>query len=262
LNDPKPLKLEEALKEIRENVKELRRKLGLRVSLSRVLAVLSDYPCMARCLAELKPRSRDLVDHYYLERHEFVRRLLLDSLRLRLLEEGFQIPIKAENHSESGTGDIDLEYNHLGVAVSVDSFRIRLEVKGGVRFPISQLLRYLLDANAVTLCLAGKGEAVTITRSEAKPLIEHLLKIVSAKLSLLIKGDETRIPGPWCSGCPIECEHARPQKNHRPNLNDEFVAPLGNWNKAIEQAVEQVVGLIKKVENTRKKLEQKSTLAR
>ncbi|RLG63212.1 hypothetical protein DRO02_07015, partial [archaeon] len=118
-----------------------------------------------------------------------------------------------------------------------------------------------LDANAVTLCLAGKGEAVTITRSEAKPLIDHLLKIVSAKLSLLIKGDETRIPGPWCSGCPIECEHARPQKNHRPNLNDEFVAPLGNWNKAIEQAVEQVVGLIKKVENTRKKLEQKSTLA-
>ena len=261
MNDPKPLKLEEALKEIRENVKELRRKLGLRVSLSRVLAVLSDYPCMARCLSELKPRPWKHVDQYYLERHEFVRRLLLDTLRLRLLKEGFKVSLKAENQGECGKGDIDLEYTHLGVTVSVNSFKIRVEVKGGVRFPIAQLLRYLLDANAVVVCLAGRSEAVTLTRSDAKPLIELLLKVITDKLRLLIKGDETRIPGPWCHGCPLECEYAKPPTNHRPDLDGEFVAALKNWERAIEQTVEQVIDLLKKVEKTNEKFRRPKLVA-
>jgi len=256
------MKLEELLKELRTSAEELRRRFGLRVSVSRILAVLSDYPCMARCLAELKPRPRDLVDHYYLERHEFVRRLLLDSLRLRLLDEGFKVSLRAENHAEYGTGDIDLEYSNFGVTVSLDNFRIRLEVKGGVRFPIAQVIRYLLDANVIVLCLAGRGEAVTITRSEARPLIDHLLKNVLAKLKLLIEGDQTKISGPWCSGCPVKCEFARPQKNHKPNLKDEFALSIRNWGEAIDKAVEQVIELLRKVEKTQQKLLIKSASAR
>ena len=247
--------LERAVDELKKLAKELTGRLGLRASFSRVLAVLSDYPCMAKCLIELKPGPREPVDQYYLERHEFVRKLLLDALRLRLLEEGFNVSLKAENRDECGKGDIDLEYTHLGVTVSVNSFRIRVEVKGGVRFPIAQLLRYLLDVNAVVACLAGRGEAVTVTRSEAKPLIELLLNTITAKLKLLIEGDEMRIPGPWCRGCPLECQCAKPPTNHRPDLDSEFVAAIKNWRKAIEQTVEQVIDLLKKVEKTRETLQ-------
>jgi len=241
------LESERAIDELKRLAKELTGRLGLRASLSRVLAVLSDYPCMARCLIELKPGPREPVDQYYLERHEFVRKLLLDALRLRLLEEGFKVSLKAENRDECGKGDIDLEYTHLGVTVSVNSFRIRVEVKGGVRFPIAQLLRYLLDVDAVVLCLAGRGEAVTLTRNDAKQLIELLLRTITAKLKLLIEGDEARIPGPWCHGCPLECQYAKPLTNHRPDLDCEFVATLKNWRRAIEQTVEHVIDLLKRV---------------
>jgi len=249
------LELENAIEKLKKLTEEFMRRFGLQVSLSRVLAALSDYPCIARCLVELKPRPQKPVDHYYLERHEFVRRLLLDTLRIGILKEGFRVSLKAENQEECGKGDIDLEYTHLGVTVSVNSFRIRVEVKGGVRFPIAQLLRYLLDVNAVVACLAGRGEAVTLTRSDAKPLIELLLRTVTAKLKLLIEGDETRIPGPWCRGCPLECQHAKPPTNHRPDLDNEFVAAIKNWKKAIEQTVEQVIDLLKKMEKTREKLQ-------
>ena len=246
-SDPEFHELESAVEKLKRLTEEFTGRFGLQVSLSRILAVLSDYPCIARCLVELKPRPREPVDHYYLERHEFVRRLLLDTLRIRLLKEGFRVSLKAENQEECGKGDIDLEYTHLGVTVSVNSFRIRVEVKGGVRFPIAQLLRYLLDVNAVVLCLAGRGEAVTLTRNDAKQLIELLLRTITAKLKLLIEGDEARIPGPWCHGCPLECQYAKPPTSHRPDLDCEFVATLKNWRRAIEQTVEHVIDLLKRV---------------
>ena len=49
------LESERAIDELKRLAKELTGRLSLRASLSRVLTVLSDYPCMARCLIELKP---------------------------------------------------------------------------------------------------------------------------------------------------------------------------------------------------------------
>jgi len=250
--------LEEVLKELKESAKKFEERFGLRVSFSRTLSILMNYPCILRCLAELelKPQSQ-LVDTYYLERHEFVRKLLLDALRLQLLEEGFRIQLNSENHADCSTGDIDLKHDHISTTLSINGLRIRVEVKGGIGFSITQILRHLLDANAVVLCLAGRGEAITITKSEAKPLIEYVLKIIKGKLKRLIEGDTTRIPGPWCHGCSIKCEHAKPQRNRKPSLSSEFVKTIQNWDKAIEQTVQQVIDLLRKMKEP-KELELKS----
>lgn len=248
-------------KELRILAKEFKKKFNIQVSFPRLLAVLTDYPCMRRCLIELRYRPYINIDHYYLERHEFVRKLLLDTLRLRLLEKGYRVSLKAEKHSECGSGDIDLEYdsNNFSVTLSVNSFKIRLEVKGGAKFSIAQLFRYLLDSDAVVVCMAGRGSALTLTKRDAKPIIEHLLNTVVGKLRQLINGDETRIPGPWCQGCLAECDYAKPQTDHMLDLNNEFVITVRNWGRAIEQTVEQVIELLKKVERERVVLERETT---
>lgn len=248
--------MEELLNELRENVKKLKKRLGLRAPLSRVLAVLIEFPCPARCLAELRPRSQGSIDRFYLERHEYIRRLLVTHLYLRLRKEGLDVSIKAENRGEYGTGDVDIEYNRTGVDLSINSFRLRIEVKGGESFAIDQILRYLLDANAVILCLAGKGKAITVTRSKVKPLLEFQLTNALESLKLLLNGDESPLPGTWCTGCPVACPHAKPitSTNHEPDLNGEFVATAARWGKAVEEAVNQAIELLKKVRKTDEKL--------
>jgi len=252
--------LDKTRKELRILAKEFKKRFSTQVSFPRLLSVLTDYPCMRRCLVELRCRPYIRIDHYYLERHEFVRKLLLDTLRLRLLEKGYGVSLKAEKHSECGSGDIDLEYdnNNFRVTLSVNSFKIRLEVKGGAKFSISQLFRYLLDSDAVVVCMAGRGSALTLTKRDAKPIIEYLLNIVVGKLRQLIDGDETRIPGPWCQGCLAECDYAKPQTDHMLDLNNEFVITVRNWSRAIEQAVEQVIELLKKAEKEKAVLETKT----
>jgi len=246
--------MEPLLKELQLKTEELRKKLRIRASNSRILSVLIDYPCLQRCLSELRPRSHELLDQYYLERHEFVRKLLVDLLLLRLREEGFQelLP-KIENRGQYGCGDVDVEYNHMGLDIPANGFKIRIEIKGGVRFAVSQLLKYLLDANAVVLCRAGKGDAVTITRSDAKDLLTLMLKIVISKLDLLLNGNNNiRITGPWCHGCPSECPFRRAPVNHDVDLANEFAEAIKYWPKAIEEAVKQVIDLLKKIKKTQK----------
>jgi len=256
LDGSNPRTMEEMLEEFREGVKELRKKFGLRVSLPRVLAVLIEFPCPARCLAELKPKPQRPIDHFYLGRHEYIRRLLIAHLRLRLKKEGFDVSVRAENKGEYGTGDVDIEYNRTSVDLSIRSFKLRIEVKGGEGFAIDQVLRYLLDANAVILCLAGKGHAITISRSKVKPLLEFQLMIALENLKHLLDGDKSLLPGRWCTGCPVVCPYARPITSikHEPDLNGEFVEKATKWRKAIEETVNQAVELLKKVRKTDEKL--------
>ena len=60
----------------------------------------------------------------------------------------------------------------------------------------------------------------------------------------------------WCTGCPVVCPYARPITSikHEPDLNGEFVEKATRWRKAIEEAVNQAVELLKKVRKTDEKL--------
>ena len=234
-----------------EGAQRLRDVLGSKFSTAKLVGVLSDYPCPSRCADELTHSHHRNIDRYYSVRHGFLQRVLLDELRLRLRRDGFNLKIAAENELAFGHGDIDVVLIDGNGGVSFNGFTVRTELKGGHTFEFPQLIRYLMDVDAVVVTLAGRGKAFAVRKRDVKDLVEFTMGLYARKLETLIQDRKERIPGPWCRGCMVECPHSLPEPAHTVNFDLEFVAQSPNWVSAVEDTCEKIVGLLVEVRNSK-----------
>lgn len=234
-----------------DGAQRLRDLLGSNFSTAKLVGVLSDYPCPSRCADELTHSHRRNIDRYYSVRHSFLQRVLLDELRLRLRREGFNVRIAAENDLTFGHGDLDVVVLDGSGGVSFNGLTIRTELKGGPTFDFAQLIRYLMDVDAVVVALAGRGSAFAVRKSDVKELVDFTMSLYARKLDTLVEDREERIPGPWCAGCMVECPHSVRDSAHAVNFDREFVAQAANWVGAVEDACEKTVGLLVEVRNSK-----------
>jgi hypothetical protein len=214
-----------------------------RPSEARLLGALLEFPCPARLHAELTSSSWKEIDRLYSERHDFIRRLLIDHLRSRLGPLNADLSIEAEHASNTGKVDIALETMPAESQVR-PPLKIHIEIKGGRNFQMAQLIRYLWNSDAVILCLAGSGKAFTIRKQDARGFLDFLEEVLSAKMKLLEQDTGTRIAGPWCRGCTVACPHAKKEFPRSLDFQKDLVEPLTNWSKAIDKTVTQVIQLL------------------
>jgi len=224
---------------------QVKERYGIRVSLARFLSVLAQYPCIPRCLHELTPNgNRESIDVFYLDRHNFLVRFLVNRLAIRLKKEGIKAEIRSESKTRSGAGDVDV------IPEDPPSLTVRIEVKGGQGIGIDQILRYLAENSVLILCLAGRGEALLINRNQLTELLNEYLKTLIERANSLLDGVDEKLVGPWCAGCPLRCPHAHNRSKHRPDLWEEFILQNKNWMKAINKTIDLVVELLKQARKT------------
>jgi hypothetical protein len=226
-------------------VSSLNEKLGIKASVPKLMAVLQEFPCQVRTKNELAKPTYAAIDQYYALRHDYLRRLIMDALVLALQNNGYRISLYAENRTAFGTGDVDLRVRDSIIELTSQTVRVRIEVKGG-NFSIDQIARYLLDADHVVVCLAGRGSAFTISRADVEQLLSFTAPLYRRKAEMLPTIDDIkdRIPGPWCRGCRVSCPHALPEHVHQTNLDKEFVKAAKTWAAAIEDTVRRTVSLL------------------
>lgn len=228
---------------------QVKRKYGVRASLSRFISVLSEYPCPARCLQELTPNGEaNEIDYFHIERHKYLVTMFVNKLIYELWKRGLDADVICENKERTGRGDVDVRPR------SNPSMKIRVEIKGGKSVGIGQIFRYIADASALVLCLPSRGDAIPINHSQLSSQAHYHLKTIAEKAEMLLNGGaNTRVPGPWCSGCKLDCDfsHGRnSEKENNTDLRQEFLKSSENWGKSIDKAVELVVDLIDKAEKT------------
>lgn len=154
------MQLDECISRLRNSWKKFCKDLGLNVSFLRTVSVAMKYPCLKRCMHELTSYSSKHIDSFYTERHSFLQRLLIDALRERLEKEGITVKLEAEVISTAGRVDVAVSITGEGVKLNIGNKTVRIEIKGGTNFEISQLIRYLLDADLLVVCLAGRGQSI------------------------------------------------------------------------------------------------------
>lgn len=208
---------------------------------ARILAMLMEIPCPARCKNELGSSHFKQVEPYYLERHEFIRRLLVDVLLSRLRETGVEASMVGESRTRFGHGDIDVFAGEGTLEPDGGRLCIRIEVKGGSNFSISQVFRHLLDVDAVVVCLGGAGAAFAITRKQAAELLTLMEEVYTKKLGAIGAEKAEKISGPWCEGCRVECTYAQHERTYPLNYEEAFESSMDQWRKAICQAVDLVI---------------------
>jgi len=229
---------------LRKAIEELKQALSTNASFAKILGIAAQHPCPRRCIEELTAYSGNKVDEFYYERHEYIRRLLVDALLVALENSGFNVNIKAENRTTFGTGDVDIEVLSSVIEVRCRDIKVRIEIKGGSAFDIGQIVRYLMDVDAVVLCLAGRGTAFSITRKQATQLLDFVTDVYKRKLGSLDKWKDVLVQGPWCLGCPVDCQYSKSGHSHEVDFQREFVESIPKWGSAISRAVELCVQLL------------------
>jgi hypothetical protein len=238
-------KIDDAMTILEEGAVQLRAKIGRDLSLPAILAILSKYPCPDRCFHSLTHEERPLIDPFYSERHRYLQRILLDRLRIRLSIAGVTARLAAEHNIRAGKGDVDVIVTGSGVELRARGVVVRIELKTGSNFDISQIVRYLADVDAVVACLCGRGQAVVLKRTGVEEHIAVIMSTNAVKLRSLLVDSSDRIPGPWCFGCPVSgCPERKDSTPHEVDFQSEFQAPIGKWIEAIDAAIEKTIGLL------------------
>ena len=234
---------------LRGKAEELRSKLGGRVSMARLLAVVADVPCPSRCVADLSHPVYGNIDSFYNTRHEFLRTLLTQSLWLELRAAGWKARLAAEGATTFAHGDIDIRVTRSAIDISTLDYRVVLEIKGGKHMNINQCFRTLADedVDAVVVMMAARGAdgVFSITRNQAKGLLAYVADTYSKKMETLIENSSELLDGPWCAGCQIQrCTYSRPARDHKLNFEREFVTTLPALPEAIDKATHVVLELL------------------
>lgn len=236
--------------EIGRNVEELRDRIGKDISLAAILSILGKYPCPDRCFHALSETERPTIDPFYSERHRYLQRLLIDRLRIKLTDAGIRARLAAEHDLGIGKGDVDVIVTPTGVELRTKAAVVRIELKTGSNFDLSQVIRYLVDVDAVVVSLCGRGQAVALKKSGTEEHISSLMGTYADKLQSLLKDHSERVQGPWCSGCPVDCPNKRPAFIHEVNFQTELQAPIGKWTAAIDDAISKTILLLKELSAT------------
>ena len=245
---PEGDEISQTMTAMEDAAKELCARTGRSVSLAAVMSILAKYPCPARCFHGLSHQERGTIDPFYSERHRYLQRLLVDRLRVGLADAGIKVRLVAEHAIRVGRGDVDVIATRSGVELKSLGIVIRIELKTGSNFEIAQTIRYLVDVDGVVTCIAGRGEAIVVKRSDASDHVESVMLTYARKLQDLLKDSTERIAGPWCSGCPItDCSYRTDQFNHRVNFEKEFRAPISGWIAAIDDAIKKTIGLLEEL---------------
>lgn len=227
---------------------QLRARTGRDLSLAAIMSVLGKYPCPNRCFIALSKNEYSRVDQFYSERHRYLQRLLVDRLRIQLLKTGVRARLAAEQDLRTGKGDVDVMATGSGVEVRGFGVVVRLELKGGSNFDISQVIRYLVDADAVVVALCARGRALVVRSTDATRHIESVISTLNDKLQSLLIDSSERITGPWCAGCPVlDCPDRKQERVHQVDFETEFQLPLSNWIAAIDDAIGKTLGLLEQL---------------
>lgn len=230
---------------LKESVDKLSKKTGHDYSFIRLIKASLEFPCPSRCISEAEGKFHSKkIDPFYSQRHNFIKRLLIDNIQARLYSLGLISIISSESQTIHGRGDIDIDSTGSNIDLASKNLKIRVELKGGDSFSLEQIFRYLFDFDVVIVCLAGSGRVFKINKDASTEFLRFFQESISKKIEFMMNNSTLTTLGPWCVGCELACPHSKKEHYWSANFQKELVSPLNNWPRAIKQTVNEVISTI------------------
>jgi len=212
-----------SLPEIRREYLQLTQELSDRsnnASRARVEAILSSTICERLSSYMISNDKRHLegprFDPYYSEKHEMTKRKFVDRMKTRLSELGkeAQFLVQTEEPSDFGRSDlVIINGNQLKIS-AMGGRAVRVELKASRGLDLSQIERYLLNAETLLLVRVMTGHVARLSPNKLSAFLEESLRDLSRKAKRLIDGRQFLIPGQECHKCPIkECNHNKSRQS-------------------------------------------------
>ena len=214
-----------------------RDKLSLKASNAKMISILHQFPCLLKCVHDIRVSQYGDIDPLYLQKHDYVKKRLIDAIVRKFSN---KLAISSEEKIDNGTIDICI-YSDKIICINKEKKRVGIEVKSGRTIDLFQIERYLCQLDILIVVRVPTQEVTKISQKDiSQELITNnfltIQKIRQIKEQGLIK-----VKGEWCRGCTALCQHKRAGHITKTNgsLRDysEFIK---NVNIVTEKVIRQL----------------------
>jgi hypothetical protein len=194
-----------ANQELVNGIENLKSNLGTRASNAKILSIVHGCPCPMKCVNDIKNNDyRNDIDRLYIERHEYVRKKIIDAIQLNF---GRSTTIKSEHKINNGTLDIVILYDKI--ILNYHEKSLCIEIKSGRSIDLFQIERYLYESYVLIVVRVPTRDVVPIHQTNiAGELIAGINSTIK-KIDLLNENNLLKVQGEWCKGCTANCEFSK-----------------------------------------------------
>jgi hypothetical protein len=215
----------------------LRTNLSIKASNAKMISILHQFPCLLKCVHDIKVSEYSDIDPLYLQKHDYVKKRLIDSIVRRFSN---KLAVSSEEKIDNGTIDICI-YSDKIICINKEKKRVGIEVKSGRSIDLFQIERYLCQLDVLIVVRVPTQEVTKISQKDiTQELINNNFSTIQ-KIRQIKEQGLIKVKGEWCTGCTALCQHKRAGHitKSSPSLQDypEF---LKNVNMVTEKVIHQL----------------------
>jgi len=245
LADKDILRLRDELLDLAAQISE---KYSSRKSEKFIIDLLMEHSCERLIIESLALNLiwEDDIDRLWRGLHIYAVSLLIERLKNRLIEEGFDVSLVNEAECPTGRYDILLIINNRGIKILTDGNDICLEVKTGFGVSFEQIEKYMWNGTIVILVRCVTGHALAFRAQDWSGPLRTVLEDRIKKAKRILDGNVVLVRGPDCKKCPLkDCKfnEFKAEENETERAND-FYETLDKFRKNATKAIETAVNLV------------------
>lgn len=189
-----PSTLQDAVETLRCSFRELRTHLHIQKKDASIFAILQEYPCLVRCINELKKpydKGED-IDKLYMAKEAYAKRILIDEIYSTF---GSSVKIKERHEISFGTLDLAIMLEHQGKIIGI-------EIKNGHSEQtylkmLHEIERYLIDTYLLLVIRVHTKSVHKFVR-DVDSLIQRI-EGITRKANLLTSEEISCHGCQWCA---------------------------------------------------------------
>ncbi|MDQ4101628.1 MAG: hypothetical protein M3115_05530, partial [Thermoproteota archaeon] len=204
---------------------------------AKMLSILHQFPCLLKCVHDIRVSEYSDIDPLYLQKHDYVKKRLIDAIVRRFSN---KLAISSEEKIDNGTIDICV-YSDKIICINKEKKKVGIEVKSGRSIDLFQIERYLCQLDVLIVVRVPTQEVTKISQKDiTQELIDNNFATVQ-KIRQIKEQGLIKVKGEWCTGCTALCQHRRTGHitKSNPTLRDypEFIK---NVNIVTEKVIQQL----------------------
>jgi hypothetical protein len=214
-----------------------RTKLSLKASNAKMISILHQFPCLLKCVHDIRVSEYSDIDPLYLQKHDYVKKRLIDAIVRKFSN---SLTISSEEKIDNGTIDICV-YSDKIICINKKNKRVGIEVKSGRSIDLFQIERYLCQLDILMVVRVPTQE---VTKIAQKDITQELINNNSSTIQKIRQIKEQgliKVKGEWCRGCTAQCQHKEAGYITKPIASlDDYPEFLKNVNIVIDKVIRQL----------------------
>jgi hypothetical protein len=229
--------LKESENKLLAELDAFRNKLSLKASNAKMISILHQFPCLLKCVHDIRSSEYNDIDPLYLQKHDYVKKRLIDAIVRKF---STNLAVSSEEKIDNGTIDICI-YSDKIICINKEKKKVGIEVKSGRSIDLFQIERYLCQLDILIVVRVPTQEVTKVSQKDITQELTNNNFSTIQKIRQIKEQGLIKVKGEWCRGCTAQCQHK--EAGHITKTNGslrDYSEFIKNVNIVTEKVIRQL----------------------